>query len=125
MPEKNDTCFHAGGSCLLVRVSHFSSWDVPTHWSNIPCTAWYPQCDASSSSVSFSKDCALERLAVVGRLFCPEQSQLSDQEMADVAVQEVKQLCNDLQIPNLENWGIDRGIFQKAVYKMTEINKLV
>ncbi|NOU94130.1 iron-containing alcohol dehydrogenase [Paenibacillus sp. LMG 31456] len=68
--------------------------------------------------LAFSKEFALERLAVVGRLFCPEQSQMSDQVMADVAVQAVKRLCKDLQIPNLENWGIDKEIFQESVYKM-------
>lgn len=68
--------------------------------------------------LEFSKDRAIERLAVVGRLFRPDLSQLSDQEMVDVAIQEVKGLCKDLQITNLESWGIDKLKFQEAVSKM-------
>ncbi|WP_054950440.1 iron-containing alcohol dehydrogenase [Numidum massiliense] len=98
--------------------------------------------------LQFSKDACIERLADLGRIFlsqgaesCDRGSQpteaaadqpkqatkfskeatrLSDREAADVAVREVNQLCIDLQILNVREWGIDEQTFNDAIEKMAE-----
>lgn len=69
--------------------------------------------------LEFSKENCMERLADLGRIFVPEQD-MSDQEAADIAVESVKKLCNDLNIPNLAGWGIHRQEFNMAVGKMAK-----
>ncbi|MGZ0085924.1 iron-containing alcohol dehydrogenase [Caldibacillus thermoamylovorans] len=68
--------------------------------------------------LEFTKDSATERLAVVARLINPQLKDVSDAEAADALVEEVKQLCRDLHIPNMKTWGIDKAAFDKAVDKM-------
>lgn len=68
--------------------------------------------------LEFTKDSAGERLAVIARLINPQLKDVSDAEAADALVEEVKQLCRDLHIPNMKTWGIDKAAFDKAVDKM-------
>ncbi|NNV07874.1 iron-containing alcohol dehydrogenase [Geobacillus sp. C56-T2] len=68
--------------------------------------------------LEFTKDSATERLAVIARLITPQLKDVSDAEAADALVEEVKQLCRDLHIPNMKAWGIDKAAFDKAVDKM-------
>ncbi|BBW96347.1 iron-containing alcohol dehydrogenase [Geobacillus icigianus] len=68
--------------------------------------------------LEFTKDSARERLAVIARLINPQLKDVSDAEAADALVEEVKQLCRDLHIPNMKTWGIDKAAFDKAVDKM-------
>jgi len=68
--------------------------------------------------LEFTKESAIERLAVIARLLTPPLKDVSDAEAADVLVEEVKQLCRDLHIPNMKTWGIDKTAFDKAVDKM-------
>ncbi|MCA1055702.1 iron-containing alcohol dehydrogenase [Rossellomorea aquimaris] len=70
--------------------------------------------------LEFSKDHCTDRLAEVGRIFQKENSHLSEKECAEVAVEAVKKLCSDLNIPNLKGWGIDEEAFSHAVSKMTD-----
>ncbi|MGG3791876.1 iron-containing alcohol dehydrogenase [Geobacillus thermodenitrificans] len=68
--------------------------------------------------LEFTKESATERLAVIARLINPQLKDVSDDEAADALVEEVKQLCRDLHIPNMKTWGIDKTAFDKAVDKM-------
>jgi len=68
--------------------------------------------------LEFTKESAIERLAVIARLINPQLKDVSDAEAADALVEEVKQLCRDLHIPNMKTWGIDKAAFDKAVDKM-------
>ena len=68
--------------------------------------------------LEFTKESATERLAVIARLINPQLKDVSDAEAADALVEEVKQLCRDLHIPNMKTWGIDKAAFDKAVDKM-------
>ncbi|MEL3974317.1 iron-containing alcohol dehydrogenase [Rossellomorea oryzaecorticis] len=70
--------------------------------------------------LEFSKEHCIERLADVGRIFEKENSHLSNEECAEIAVNSVKKLCMQLNIPNLKGWGVDEEAFRKAVGKMTE-----
>lgn len=68
--------------------------------------------------LEFTKESATERLAVIARLINPQLKDVSNAEAADALVEEVKQLCRDLHIPNMKTWGIDKTAFDKAVDKM-------
>lgn len=68
--------------------------------------------------LEFSKESAIDRLAVVGRLIRPELTALTDEEVADEVVNEIKRLCNDLNIPNMKTYGIDEEKFNQVVSKM-------
>jgi 1,3-propanediol dehydrogenase len=68
--------------------------------------------------LEFTKESAIERLAVIARLINPQLKDVSNAEAADALVEEVKQLCRDLHIPNMKTWGIDKTAFDKAVDKM-------
>ncbi|USK31688.1 iron-containing alcohol dehydrogenase [Bacillus sp. F19] len=66
--------------------------------------------------LEFSKDYCTSRLGDVGRIFSKEK--MSDSEAAQLAIDEIKALCRDLNIPNLKGWGIDTQAFLQAIPKM-------
>lgn len=68
--------------------------------------------------LEFSKDACAERLADLGRVFAGDTAVLTDEEAAQFAVDEVKRLCLDLEIPNLRDWGIDADQFTRSIVKM-------
>ncbi|MCG5102364.1 iron-containing alcohol dehydrogenase [Oceanobacillus alkalisoli] len=70
--------------------------------------------------LEFTKDAAISRLADLGRIFDKSAKDLSDQEASEIAVTSVKQLCSELNIPNLKGWGIDKTEFDKVLSKMAD-----
>lgn len=68
--------------------------------------------------LEFTKESAIDRLAVIGRLIKPDLKSVSDREMADEVILEVKQLCRDLKISNMKTWGIDKNQLDQVVSKM-------
>nr|WP_106779452.1 iron-containing alcohol dehydrogenase [Lysinibacillus timonensis] len=68
--------------------------------------------------LEFTKESAIEELATIGRIISPESTDLPDPELANIAIHGIKQLCSDLNIPNLKTWGIDEQKFQQVVEKM-------
>ncbi|AXN41698.1 iron-containing alcohol dehydrogenase [Peribacillus butanolivorans] len=68
--------------------------------------------------LEFSKEACMERLADLGRIFKTEYKNLSIERAASVAVESVKALCQKLNIPNLEGWGIEEEKFNLSVSKM-------
>lgn len=68
--------------------------------------------------LEYSQEECIERLAKLGEIFSNERKPLSLAEAADLAVAEVKKLCLDLEIPNLQTWGIEKESFNKAIDKM-------
>ena len=68
--------------------------------------------------LEFTKNSALERLAVIGRLLRPDLKELTTEGCADVTIHEVKKLCRDLNIPNIKTFGLDEKKFNLAVSKM-------
>jgi alcohol dehydrogenase class IV len=68
--------------------------------------------------LEFSKKSCIERLAVIGRIFNDKLKTLSDEKAANAAVSEIKQLCLDLNIPNMKTWGLERTRFDQLVDKM-------
>ncbi|RYG71197.1 iron-containing alcohol dehydrogenase [Lentibacillus lipolyticus] len=68
--------------------------------------------------LEYSKNSAIRRLADLGRIFRPDLNNESNEALAEVAVTSVKRLCKQLDIPNLNEWGIDNNAFESAVSKM-------
>jgi alcohol dehydrogenase class IV len=68
--------------------------------------------------LEFTKESALERLAIIGRIIKPDGIGLSETEMVDMLILEIKRLCQDLQIPNMKTWGIDKNRLNQVVSKM-------
>ncbi|MFD4929708.1 iron-containing alcohol dehydrogenase [Peribacillus butanolivorans] len=68
--------------------------------------------------LEFSKEACMERLADLGRIFKTEYKNLSIERAASVTVESVKALCQKLNIPNLEGWGIEEEKFNLSVSKM-------
>ncbi|MGG3471388.1 iron-containing alcohol dehydrogenase [Neobacillus pocheonensis] len=68
--------------------------------------------------LEFSKESCIERLADLGRIFEPNNPSLSDEAAAEAAVIAVKRLCNVLNIPNLQEWGIQKDNFVRVIGKM-------
>ncbi|WP_394238843.1 iron-containing alcohol dehydrogenase [Niallia oryzisoli] len=67
--------------------------------------------------LEFSKSSCISRLADIGRIFKPE-SNVSDEEAAELAVTSIKELCLQLNIPNLKGWGIDQKAYNEVLEKM-------
>jgi alcohol dehydrogenase class IV len=68
--------------------------------------------------LEFTKESAVERLAEIGGLLRPDLKALTNEELADVTVNEVKKLCRDLKIPNMKMYGLDEEKFNQVVSKM-------
>lgn len=68
--------------------------------------------------LEFSKESCIEQLADIGRVFSDDLKALSNVEAADGFISMIKQLCLDLQIPNMKQQGIDRTEFEQVVDKM-------
>lgn len=70
--------------------------------------------------LDFTKVCSVNRLADIGRSINPDLHSLSDEELADYTIFEIKKLCLDLRIPNLREYGIDQVEFENALSKMAK-----
>lgn len=70
--------------------------------------------------LEFSKDEALDRLADIGGLLFDDVADLTNREIADKVVLGVKQLCCDLDIPNMKSYGIDENELQQVQAKMAK-----
>ncbi|MET3317567.1 UNVERIFIED_ORG: alcohol dehydrogenase class IV [Peribacillus simplex] len=68
--------------------------------------------------LEFTKESAIDALATIGRVISPELKTSTNEELADVTINKIKQLCYDLNIPNMKKWGIDENKFQQVVHKM-------
>lgn len=70
--------------------------------------------------LEFSKNSCIDQLAELLPLFLPKMptDQLSVEAKADRTIQQVKELCRYLQIPNLRDWGIPEGLFRASLDKM-------
>ncbi|SFE51973.1 iron-containing alcohol dehydrogenase [Alteribacillus iranensis] len=70
--------------------------------------------------LEFTKNHCVEELAHIGRAILDDVDELSDQETADKTISFIKELCRDLDIPNLQSWGISAQEFEQSLEKMAE-----
>lgn len=68
--------------------------------------------------LEFTKESTIDKLATIGRMISPTSTTLTDKELADIAINKIKQLCWELNIPNMKTWGIDEQKFQQVLDKM-------
>ena len=69
--------------------------------------------------LEFSSSHCTQRLADLGRVFDPAMHRTSDDEAAAFAITQTRELCRDLDIPNLKSYGIDQQQFETALDKMS------
>jgi alcohol dehydrogenase class IV len=70
--------------------------------------------------LEYTREEAVDRLAAIGRLLQPESKAISNEDQAVQTIRMIKQLCRDLHIPNMKQWGIDETRFKQAVSKMAK-----
>ncbi len=68
--------------------------------------------------LAFTRPAAEDRLAEISRFIWPHLAGQTDDELADTLLIEIKQLCKQMNIPNLRDWGIDAELFNQALTKM-------
>ncbi|SDM52293.1 Alcohol dehydrogenase, class IV [Fictibacillus solisalsi] len=68
--------------------------------------------------LEFSKRDAMDQLAAIAQIIKPGLDKQDKEELADIAIKEIKKLCADLQIPNLKSWGVDQEAFKQVISKM-------
>ncbi|SES92284.1 alcohol dehydrogenase [Salinibacillus kushneri] len=70
--------------------------------------------------LEFSQESAIDRLADLGKIFDSNTDNYSNHKLASLAVSSVKDICQRLNIPNLNGWGIDRQQFESVTSKMAQ-----
>ncbi|THE09421.1 iron-containing alcohol dehydrogenase [Bacillus timonensis] len=70
--------------------------------------------------LEYSKSACINRLADIGQFIKPELRSYSNEEIANMVVQEIKKLCINLNIPNMKEWGIEKQELDKVVGKMAK-----
>ncbi len=68
--------------------------------------------------LEYSKDACVDRLAELGKFFDNEGKYLTQEELADLAIVSIKEMCKIMNIGNLQQWGIDKDAFYAAIPKM-------
>lgn len=70
--------------------------------------------------LNFAIEGATERFANIAKIIGIYKDGMSDLQAAQAVVVEVKKICEDLDIPTLEEYGVEHEEFFKNIYKMAE-----
>lgn len=68
--------------------------------------------------LEFTKDACVERLADIGQFFKIDGQYGTQEELATLAIESIKELCKKMGIGNLRQWGIEEEAFYAAIPKM-------
>lgn len=68
--------------------------------------------------LEFTKDACVERLADIGKFFNKDGQYSTQEELATLAIDSIKELCKKMNIGNLQQWGIEENAFYAAIPKM-------
>ncbi|MFD0676569.1 MULTISPECIES: iron-containing alcohol dehydrogenase [unclassified Paenibacillus] len=68
--------------------------------------------------LEFTCKSAITRMATIGRLLRPDLSTSTDELLATTCIKEIKQLCKQLEIPNMKTYGIGQAQLDQVVDKM-------
>ncbi|MGE7090102.1 iron-containing alcohol dehydrogenase [Lysinibacillus sp. NPDC048646] len=68
--------------------------------------------------LEYSKDACVDRLADLGKFFNKEGQYFTPEELADLAIVSIKDMCKIMNIGNLQQWGIEKDAFYEAIPKM-------
>lgn len=70
--------------------------------------------------LDYSKDACIDRLADLGQFFNKTKERLSQEELAQLAITSIKDICKYMKIGNLKQWGIEEDAYYQAIPKMAE-----
>ena len=70
--------------------------------------------------LEYSKETCINRLADLGAFFYQGEKGLSQEELADFAIDSIKGLCKKMGIGNLKEWGIEEQAFYSVIPKMAD-----
>ena len=70
--------------------------------------------------LEYSKETCIDRLADLGAFFYQGEKELSQEELADFAIDSIKELCKKMGIGNLKEWGIEEQAFYSVIPKMAD-----
>lgn len=70
--------------------------------------------------LDYSKDACIDRLAGLGQFFNKTKERLSQEELAQLAITSIKDMCKYMKIGNLKQWGIEEQAYYQAIPKMAE-----
>ena len=70
------------------------------------------------SVLEYSMDACTDRLAAIGRMLNKDWLERPDAAVAVDVVRHVKELCRDLDIPNMRGWGLDEAKFEASLTQM-------
>jgi len=68
--------------------------------------------------LEYTKDACVERLADIGQFFNKDGQCGTQEELATLAIESIKELCKKMGIGNLRQWGIEEEAFYAAIPKM-------
>lgn len=68
--------------------------------------------------LEFSKDAILAELATISRFIYPTAEELSAEEASDYLIGKIQELCFQLSIPTIRDYGVDQQAFMAALDKM-------
>lgn len=70
--------------------------------------------------LEFTRESEQERLAVIARMLDSSLGSASEEEASNFLISEIKSLCRELEIPNMQAWGVEQEKFQKSIEKMAQ-----
>ncbi|SFE62374.1 iron-containing alcohol dehydrogenase [Alteribacillus iranensis] len=70
--------------------------------------------------LEYSYESCKSRLADMARFIFPEKNELSTDEASAFFVNQVIELCRNLDIPNMKEWGVEESAFYSSLEKMAE-----
>lgn len=68
--------------------------------------------------LEFTREECEPSLAKVAKVVLQETNGMSQSQLVDELIKEIKRLCHVLEIPNMHDWGIDEKAFEAALDKM-------
>ncbi len=70
--------------------------------------------------LEYSHDHCIQRLAEIGKFLYPHLLNLKDEEISQKLVENILDLCQQLNITNIKSWGVNEEIYNKVLGKMAK-----
>lgn len=73
------------------------------------------------TALEYTKESAISQLALIGKIVVKntEKMEYTKEQLATIAINEIRNLCIDLGITNLRDYGIDKERYQSLLEKMS------
>ncbi|WP_099304805.1 iron-containing alcohol dehydrogenase [Bacillus sp. Marseille-P3800] len=70
--------------------------------------------------LTYTQNHCTKRLAEIGRVLFPEEKTTQEEQLAQMVVDRIISLCQQLAIPTLSEWGVDQDAFHRVLDKMAD-----